>query len=240
MHGPFTLLQSIMDHNGGSVVAMAGKDCVAIASDLRLGAGAMTVAMNFEKVSLVCHCYRISLRYARTRVGLSCHRQDILGTHGFGYGHHNSVRAFVAISRRVWLFMTSTFSRDRFRYLVNMFTIKESRAIEPSTFAHLVSSTLYSRRFGPYFTEPVLAGLERTPSGGFKPYIAGADLIGCLNFAEDFIVAGTASDKLFGVAEGLWEPDLGPEDLFETISQTLLNSVDRDAYSGWGAIVHVM
>jgi 20S proteasome alpha/beta subunit len=40
-----------MDHNGGSVIAMAGKDCVAIASDLRLGAGAMTVAMNFEKVS---------------------------------------------------------------------------------------------------------------------------------------------------------------------------------------------
>jgi 20S proteasome subunit beta 3 len=31
-----------------------------------------------------------------------------------------------------------------------------------------------------------------------------------------------------------------PEDLFETISQTLLNAVDRDAYSGWGAIVHVM
>jgi 20S proteasome subunit beta 3 len=121
-----------------------------------------------------------------------------------------------------------------------MFTIKESRAIEPSTFAHLVSSTLYSRRFGPYFTEPVLAGLERTPSGGFKPYIAGADLIGCLNFAEDFIVAGTASDKLFGVAEGLWEPDLGPEDLFETISQTLLNAVDRDAFSGWGAIVYIM
>jgi len=53
-------------------------------------------------------------------------------------------------------------------------------------------------------------------------------------------VAGTASDKLFGVAEGLWEPDLGPEDLFETISQTLLNSVDRDAYSGWGAIVYVI
>jgi 20S proteasome alpha/beta subunit len=40
-----------MDHNGGSVIAMAGKDCVAIASDLRLGAGAMTVALNFEKVS---------------------------------------------------------------------------------------------------------------------------------------------------------------------------------------------
>jgi hypothetical protein len=48
---PIFYLQSIMEHNGGSVVAMAGKDCVAIASDLRLGAGAMTVALNFEKVS---------------------------------------------------------------------------------------------------------------------------------------------------------------------------------------------
>jgi hypothetical protein len=53
MYGSSSFRQSIMDHNGGSVIAMAGKDCVAIASDLRLGAGAMTVALNFEKAS---HC----------------------------------------------------------------------------------------------------------------------------------------------------------------------------------------
>ena len=82
-------------------------------------------------------------------------------------------------------------------------------------------------------------------------------------------MAGTATDKLYGVAEGLWEPDLvsmpcvvsrgveddarltdpgtprprprqEPEDLFETISQTLLAAVDRDCISGWGAVVHVM
>ena len=51
LYGLLILFQSIMDHNGGSVIAMVGKDCVAIASDLRLGAGAMTIAMNFEKVS---------------------------------------------------------------------------------------------------------------------------------------------------------------------------------------------
>jgi len=121
-----------------------------------------------------------------------------------------------------------------------MYTIKEEREIEPETFAHLVSSTLYEHRFGPYFTEPVMAGISKTPSGGIKPFIAATDLIGCLNFAKDFVVAGTASTKLYGVAEGLWEPDLAPEDLFETISQTLMNAVDRDAYSGWGCIVHVM
>lgn len=54
---------------------------------------------------------------------------------------------------------------------------------------------------------------------------------------QDFVVSGTASEKLFGMAESLWEPDLPAEDLFETISQSLLNAVDRDAYSGWGAVV---
>lgn len=66
------------------------------------------------------------------------------------------------------------------------------------------------------------------------------DLIGCINFAKDFVVSGTASPQMYGMCESLWEPDLGPEDLFETISQALLNAVDRDAISGWGAVVHVI
>ncbi len=31
-----------------------------------------------------------------------------------------------------------------------------------------------------------------------------------------------------------------PEELFEVISQCLLAGTDRDAISGWGAIVHIM
>lgn len=62
----------------------------------------------------------------------------------------------------------------------------------------------------------------------------------CITEPKDFAVAGTATDKLYGCAEGLWEENLEPEDLFETISQTLLNAVDRDALSGWGAKVWIM
>ncbi len=40
-----------MSYNGGSVVAMIGKDCVAIACDMRLGQQSIGVAYNFEKVS---------------------------------------------------------------------------------------------------------------------------------------------------------------------------------------------
>lgn len=32
----------------------------------------------------------------------------------------------------------------------------------------------------------------------------------------------------------------GPEHLFETVSQCLLSGMDRDALSGWGAVVYVM
>ncbi|KAJ9476654.1 Proteasome subunit beta type-3 [Pseudozyma hubeiensis] len=188
---------SIMEYNGGSVVAAKGKNCVVIASDLRLGQQAMTVACNFDKV------FRVT---EKTYVGLPGLASDVATL------------------------------KERFRYRVNMYKMKEERDIEPEIFANLVSSTLYEKRFGPYFIEPVIAGINSKD----EPFIAATDVIGCLNFAKDFVVSGTASDKLFGMAEGLWEPDLGPEELFETVSQILLGALERDALSGWGAVVRII
>lgn len=45
-----------MEYNGGSVIAMVGKECVAIASDLRLGNQALGISSNFQKVVLVLDC----------------------------------------------------------------------------------------------------------------------------------------------------------------------------------------
>jgi 20S proteasome subunit beta 3 len=39
-----------MAYNGGSVVAMTGKNCIAIASDKRFGLQYCTVSMDFPKV----------------------------------------------------------------------------------------------------------------------------------------------------------------------------------------------
>ena len=39
-----------MSYNGGTVVAMAGKNCVAIASDKRFGIQYSTVSMDFPKI----------------------------------------------------------------------------------------------------------------------------------------------------------------------------------------------
>lgn len=64
-----------MELNGGSVVAMIGKDCVAIASDLRLGQQSVSLADKFEKVSVDL----VAGRWWRTRVQLS------LSAGGVGY-----------------------------------------------------------------------------------------------------------------------------------------------------------
>jgi 20S proteasome subunit beta 3 len=144
---------------------MVGKDCVAIACDLRLGMQALTVSNNFPKI----------FQYGDVFLGLTGLATDV---------HTVS---------------------DLFRYKVNMYRLREERNISPQTMANLVSSSLYEKRFGPYFISPVIAGINQT-SG--KPFICGFDSIGCIDFAKDFIVSGTASDQLFGTCEGLWEPDL--------------------------------
>ena len=43
-----------------------------------------------------------------------------------------------------------------------------------------------------------------------------------------------------GMAETLWEPKMKPDQLFECISQAMMNAFDRDAASGWGAVVHII
>lgn len=126
---------------------------------------------------------------------------------------------------------------NRITFRKNLYELRENRQIKPKTFMSMVSNLLYERRFGPYFVEPVIAGLDPKTS---EPYVAALDLIGCPMETKDFVVSGTCSEQMYGMCESLWEPDLEPDDLFETISQALMNAVDRDAVSGWGGIVHVI
>jgi 20S proteasome subunit beta 3 len=154
-----------MEYNGAALVAMVGKNCVAIAADKRLGAQFMTVSTEFQKI------YPL---HDRLYLGLGGLASDVI-----------------------------TLSQD-FRMKHNLYKLREDRDIEPKTFAHLVSATLYERRFGPWFVEPLIAGLDAKN----EPFICSTDLIGCINFAKDFVVTGTAANSLFGMCESLWEPDL--------------------------------
>ncbi|XP_053983783.1 proteasome subunit beta type-3 isoform X1 [Hylaeus anthracinus] len=189
---------SILAYNGGAVIAMKGKNCVAIAADRRFGIQTQTISCDYQKIfEMGSHLY-LSLP------GLATDTQTVM---------------------------------ERLRFRLNLYELKENRKIHPKTFASMVSNLLYERRFGPYFVEPIVAGLDPVT---YEPFICNMDLIGCISLPGDFVVGGTCSEQLYGMCESLYEPDLEPDDLFETISQALINACDRDAISGWGAIVHII
>ncbi|KAG0585030.1 hypothetical protein M758_3G252700 [Ceratodon purpureus] len=125
---------------------------------------------------------------------------------------------------------------QRLQFRHKLYQLREERNMRPETFASLVSAILYEKRFGPYFCEPIIAGLNEDGT----PFICTTDLIGAKQLSKDFVVSGTASESLYGACESMYKPDLGPDELFEVISQALLSSVDRDCISGWGGIVHVV
>jgi len=67
---------------------------------------------------------------------------------------------------------------QKLQFKMNLYKLREERDIKPTSFAKLVSATLYEKRFGPYFIEPVIAGLEDG-----KPFICAMDLLGAACFA---------------------------------------------------------
>ena len=127
-----------------------------------------------------------------------------------------------------------SFQRDRVQD--GVVRVKEERKIKPQSFGNMLCSFLYEKRFGPWFVEPLVAGLQADG----KPFICGMDLIGAPVYTDDFVVCGTAEDSLYGTCESMYRPNLDPEELFETISQCLLSAVDRDCLSGWGAEVIII
>lgn len=60
-------------------------------------------------------------------------------------------------------------------------------------------------RFGPYFVEPVIVGLDPKTD---KPFVASMDLIGCPMLVDDFVVSGTCSEQMYGMCESLYKPDM--------------------------------
>jgi len=189
---------SILAYNGGAVVAMKGKNCVAIAADRRFGIQLQTIGTDMDKV------FEIGPKLYVGLPGLASDTQTVF---------------------------------ERLKFRTNVYELRENRAVSPSVLSAMITNLLYEHRFGPYFVEPIIAGLKPKTN---EPYICQFDLIGCPCEPEDFVVSGTCEEQLLGMCESLYEPNMEPDQLFETISQALVNACDRDAISGWGAKVYII
>lgn len=156
---------SILQYNGGAVIAMGGKNCVGICSDSRLGIQAQTVAMDFQKVFPVGD---------KLFVGLTGLASDV-----------------ISIDQLL-------------KFRCNLYKLRENREIKPEAFSAMLSSLLYEKRFGPWFCEPVVAGL----TDDNKVFLSGMDLIGAPVFSQDFVVSGTCTSNLHGMCEAMYKPDM--------------------------------
>jgi len=126
---------------------------------------------------------------------------------------------------------------QKIKFRHNLYKLREERDMNCRTFANMISSMLYERRFGPWFVEPLIVGLEGEDN---KPFICNTDLLGSPVETDDFVVGGTCTEYLYGACESLYKPDMEPDELFETLAQSLLAAVDRDCISGWGGVVHII
>jgi 20S proteasome subunit beta 3 len=61
-----------------------------------------------------------------------------------------------------------------------LFELRENREIPVETFSALLSTILYEKRFGPWFCEPIVAGLKEDNT----PFLSGMDLIGAPVFTN--------------------------------------------------------
>ncbi|VDK83697.1 unnamed protein product [Dibothriocephalus latus] len=189
---------SILEYNGSAVIGMRGKDCVAIATDLRFGISYQTISTEYSKV-------------------------EQLGP-----------RLFVGFPGLV-TDKETVFQRLQFRK--NMYELRENRNVKPKTLMCMLSNLLYERRFGPYFVEPIVVGLDPITE---EPFVGGMDLIGSANETKEFVVGGSCTEQLYGMCETMWEKDLKPDELFECISQCMLNALNRDCIAGWGTRVYLV
>ena len=176
-------MSDIMSYNGAAVIAMKGKNCVAIArqislcgvysSDLRLGAQFQTIDCNFKKI------YKMN---DKVFIGFN--------------GLQSDAQTFAQL-------MT---------YEVNCYKLRENRDISPEVFANLVKTKQYKHRFGPYFIEPVIAGLDKVKFNDFdrfvylqnnEPFVDAMDTIGAGLYNPKFAVSATCSESLLGTCEAL-------------------------------------
>lgn len=82
--------------------------------------------------------------------------------------------------------------------------------------------------------------LQYLPMVGYNPSLFVIRYYNLILFCVDFVVSGTCTANLHGMCEALYKPNMEPDELFEVLSQCLLAAVDRDALSGWGAVVHII
>jgi 20S proteasome subunit beta 3 len=235
--------QDPMTLNGGSILAMTGENCVAIAVDKRFGSGPQMVNISPRTVYIP---------NSNVLVAFSGLEGDVQ-----------------SLSREVAVQVSSKISRNiGFGFQDSAST----SIISAKSMSQLLSHLLYRRRQSPYFVEPIIAGIEKIvdesehkdiishhsdqtmlfdesnentsiqekSSIRYRPFLCAQDCIGAQSRSDSFVCSGAASKSLYGTAEAMWRPGLTSEELIQICGKAFLSALERDCLSGYGAIIYLI
>lgn len=150
--------------NGGSVLAMAGAECVALALDKRFGVGSQVIQKIpsreydrlYSKISHLITYLMMQMVNISPRHILIAHPHLVVAFTGF----ESDVQS---LSVNLSVQVTSKLGRGFLTTTSNNHILDDSQQrsrISPRAMSQLTSHVLFSRRQSPYYVEPVVVGLE--------------------------------------------------------------------------------
>lgn len=212
-HNDSTLTETLF-HIIGSLLAMAGKDCVALAVDKRFGSGPQMVNIAAR------HAWTPNPQLVVAFVGLEGDVQSL------SQDLQMQVRSKL---NRALGFSTSTQQDSR------------RRCISPKALSSITSHMLHRNR-GRYYVEPLIAGLSppTASSPECKPFLCAMDMIGAQSTSQSFVCSGAASKSLYGTAEAFWKPDMDKDQLLRACGEAFQSALERDCLSGYGSLVYLI
>jgi 20S proteasome subunit beta 3 len=240
--------------NGGSIMAMAGRQCLAVAVDKRFASSGLLVQVAPRSILHVPDTLTMVVF-----TGLESDVQALKGvlsteiarkySRGLGFGSSNpqglSAKSMASLTSHV------LYNRKRAPYYVSPLVVgldptlpsdrrlAEQQRRESDDGAESSSSSSVTTSITTAAT-----GTTRGDDDEDKPlyasYLCSMDCIGARSESPSFVCAGAAKHSLYGTCEALWRPGMDREELLSVCSKVFLSALERDCLSGYGAVVYLI
>jgi 20S proteasome subunit beta 6 len=190
--------------NGGTSMAISGKDFCIVAGDTRMSDGYSICSRNVSKIK------ELTPSCVLTTAGMQAERETL-----------NKV----------------------LHHKITMYEHRHNKEMSAPSIAQMLSTTLYHKRFFPYYTFNVLGGLDQDGRGA----VWGYDAVGSFERVP-YCVTGTGSAMITSLLDNQvafkTQPqnkrDLSLEETLELVKDCLTCCTERDIYTGDSADIAII
>lgn len=222
--------------HGGSALAVAGRDSVALAIDERIGTTASMIdtvsednssSLNKEKTDFFRRVLQVDDLCLISGIGCESHTQALL----------EDIKMEISIAE---------YQQSKF-FSISDLSKRKRRKNNFNTISHLVSSILYNSKS--LQVCPIIVGLdeilstkeyERLESMKYRPRICCQDSIGACTFSDNFAAVGSSRSSLLGACETLFKPNMNIDELRDCTVSCMESSLDRDCQGGYGFRLYIL